>query len=134
MGAPKGNQNARSGTEWRDAIRRALSRAMAREGRKRREGIDRLADTIVQEALDGHQWAILEIGNRLDGRPAQAVRVQGDESAPVQIRNVIEFKRADDQKIIDVTPEFAGMEGKQGENITPLPNLQDGEHDPKKCP
>jgi hypothetical protein len=33
------------------------------------QGLDHLADRVVSHALAGDHWAILEIGNCLDGRP-----------------------------------------------------------------
>lgn len=54
---------------------------------------------MVDFALEGQGWAMQEIGNRLDGRPAQAVMVSGDEDNPLQVVNKVE-------RVI-VTPEGA---------------------------
>lgn len=35
--------------------------------------LDRIAEETVKCAMAGEEWAIVEIGNRLDGRPAQEV-------------------------------------------------------------
>lgn len=87
-GAPVGNQNAAKGTLWNDAIRRAVSRKA--EGNLN-HGLDTLADKLVSAAEKGDQWALIEIGNRFDGRPAQAVIVAGDDENPLKHKHTVEF-------------------------------------------
>jgi hypothetical protein len=41
-----------------------------------------LADKLVERALDGDMAAIREIGDRLDGRPAQALHHGSDSETP----------------------------------------------------
>jgi hypothetical protein len=85
-GAPMGNQNARKAKIWQQAIKRALAR-MADSTVD--AGLDRLADKLVSAAVEGDQWAITEIGNRIDGRPAQAVTVSGDEDNPLVLKEIV---------------------------------------------
>lgn len=76
-GAPKGNSNASKGKAFKDALRKAL----------KADGIDRLpliANTLVEKAIEGEQWAVQEIANRLDGRPAQEVAVTGEDGGPLR--------------------------------------------------
>ena len=40
-----------------------------------------VAETVVRNAIAGEPWAVAELGNRLDGRPAQALTVE-DVTAP----------------------------------------------------
>lgn len=90
-GAPKGNDNAAKGREWRQAIQRALSRYSAKEGDRRpsyRAGLDKIADELVKAAAQADRWAIEEIGNRADGKPAQSVTVAGDEDKPLMIQKI----------------------------------------------
>lgn len=54
---------------WRDALRMAVKEAMQDGTPKLRA----LADKTVALALDGDMQAIKEIGDRLDGKPAQAI-------------------------------------------------------------
>lgn len=82
MGAPTGNQNAAKGRQWRDAINRAL----AKSGGTVDKGVVQVAQVLVEQALAGEQWAVLEIGNRLDGKPAQALIHQGDDEAPLVMK------------------------------------------------
>lgn len=70
MGAPAGNKNATKNKPWADAINRAL---LAEDGKKLRA----LADKLVSVALDGDVTALREIGDRLDGKPAQAITGPG---------------------------------------------------------
>lgn len=75
-GAPVGNQNAKRRGEWVAALRRALAQYEG-EGVRRGDALRCIADRVVADALAGDQFAIQEIGNRLDGKPAQAVETDG---------------------------------------------------------
>jgi hypothetical protein len=89
-GAPIGNQNAKRAQKWREALARALSRKAGTVD----QGLDKIADGVVGLACDGEQWAIIEIGNRLDGKPAQAIEVSGDEDRPLML-GVVKLVRPD---------------------------------------
>lgn len=69
---------------WSDAVRRAVMRRIENEEGKPQK-IERLADKLVEFAMDGQGWAMQEIGNRLDGKPAQAVNVSGDGDNPLSV-------------------------------------------------
>ena len=77
-GAPKGNTNAAKGKQWSDAVRKVVIQS---------KKLDTLANKLVDMALDGDLQAIKELGNRLDGKPAQAV--QADVGGTVTIEQVI---------------------------------------------
>ncbi len=79
-GAPEGNTNAQKYKIWADAIKRAISRRA--EGNLN-HGLDTLADKFVVSCLAGEQWALKELGDRLDGKPAQAHVGGGAEDAPI---------------------------------------------------
>lgn len=81
-GAPLGNQNAANPKVWQDAIRRALAR---KKDGDLKAGVDRLAEKLIESAENGDQWAMLEIGNRLDGKPAQQVQHSGPDGGPIQL-------------------------------------------------
>jgi len=72
----------KSDKEWRDAIRIAVNERD--EGTKTKK-LRLLADKLVAAGLEGDMQAIKEIGDRLDGRPAQAVQHQGNEGGPVEL-------------------------------------------------
>ena len=69
MAAPKGNNNATKNKPWGDA----LSRALARHADGKDNALNLIADQVVNMAVNGDKWAIEEIGNRTDGRPAQSI-------------------------------------------------------------
>jgi len=71
VGAPLGNQNGKKNRPWSEAIQRAL---LAENGKKLRA----IADKIVQLAMDGDIQAIKELGDRVEGKPAQPVEHSGD--------------------------------------------------------
>ena len=66
---------------WRDAILRAVAR---RESKKDPQAVEKLAEALVAKGIDGDVSALREIGDRLDGKPAQTI--MGDAAAPVHMR------------------------------------------------
>ena len=90
-GAPLGNKNAARPRLWRDAIERALEvRSKSRLDGKRE--IEALAEKLLDLVAAGDLGALKEFGDRIDGKPAQAII--GDENeAPVQVKGVIELVR-----------------------------------------
>jgi hypothetical protein len=78
MSFPKGisgNPGGKAkGRPWRDAIDRALKRRVAENDLL---GIDKLADALIDKGIAGDVIAIREIGDRLEGKPAQAVQHSG---------------------------------------------------------
>lgn len=91
MPAPIGNQNAAKAKIWHAAIMRALER---RE-RSRADGVkelDLLAEKLLMLVESGDLGALKEFGDRLDGRPAQAVVVAGDDDGgPIKMNHTVEF-------------------------------------------
>ncbi len=63
---------------WRDALLRAVKRRAKGKGASQR--LELIADKCVEGALDGDMQAIKEIGDRLDGKPTQAIA--GDPEQP----------------------------------------------------
>lgn len=56
---------------WADAVKRAVNRRLEdEEGQPKK--LERLADKLVETALNGDVSALKEIGDRLDGKPTQA--------------------------------------------------------------
>lgn len=85
VGAPEGNQNGlKQNRLWGETIRRAVTQA---DGKKLRQ----IADTLIELAAQGDIQAIKELGDRLDGKPAQAIT--GADGGPLTI-NLVKF--ADD--------------------------------------
>jgi hypothetical protein len=75
-GAPPGNTNQSKGKPWADAIKRALARRADGDF----QDINKLADTLLNKAAEGDLGALKELGDRLDGKPAQTIA--GDPDAP----------------------------------------------------
>lgn len=94
MAAPIGSNNFAKNKPWADAIARAL----ARKAEGKENGLNLVADQLVNAALNGDQWAIKEIGDRTDGKAAQSVTVGGDQDAPLVhkiVREVVYPKLTD---------------------------------------
>lgn len=70
MGAPVGNQNAAKAKVWQQAIVRALEH---RSRLRQRQALDELAGVLLDRAAEGDMAALKELGDRLDGKPAQAI-------------------------------------------------------------
>ena len=59
----------------------ALKRVLAQRNHGDMEkGLNGLAHRLVKAGLEGEQWAIKEIADRIDGKPKQAI--VGDDEAP----------------------------------------------------
>jgi len=90
-GAPKGNKNAVGNAGQRRAklFKDALTREIAKcADNNLGAGMDRIARKLLDAALGGEPWAIQEIANRIDGRPAQSVELSGDDEAPLIIQRI----------------------------------------------
>lgn len=70
MAAPLGNQNAAKGRKWSAAIERALAK---RYGKELAEALDELAMKFIEAVEKGDLQAFKEFGDRIDGKPAQAI-------------------------------------------------------------
>lgn len=78
MGAPVGNQNAAKAKIVSDAIRKALA---SEDWKRLRLGSEKVAEAYAA----GEPWAVQFVADRMDGKPAQAVTVAGDEDgSPVK--------------------------------------------------
>ena len=75
----KGNTNAARNKPWTAAINRALIRF---DGGKL-GALNLIADQLVRAAVQGDQFAIKEIADRLDGKAAQSVLVSGEDGGPI---------------------------------------------------
>jgi ribosomal protein L17 len=83
-GAQPGNKNASHDKPWAAAIRRAVMRATSAKDKAQK--LDRLAEKLIAEGLDGNTQALREIGDRLDGKPAQAIT--GADGGPITVELV----------------------------------------------
>ncbi len=75
MAAPLGNQNAAKAKVWTAAVERALS---ARSALDRKDALEACANALIDKAMEGDMTALKELGDRLEGKPAQAVSLSGE--------------------------------------------------------
>jgi hypothetical protein len=92
MGAPVGNQNAAKAKLWNAAIQRAIERLGSGKELDPNDdrsdfvkGLDRMADEFVKRQDDGLPF-FKELGDRLDGKPAQAIT--GADGGPLQVEKI----------------------------------------------
>lgn len=86
-GAQLGNQNAKKAKVWTEAIKRALARY---SGESVSKGLDILADRLVKSAIEhedvGAAAIIAEkIGDRMEGKPAQAIIGGDSDDNPIRL-------------------------------------------------
>jgi hypothetical protein len=55
------------------------------------KGLDAVADKLIEAAMEGDQWAMREIGDRVEGKPVQAIA--SDPDNPFKIQGVIDLVR-----------------------------------------
>lgn len=84
-GGQPDNDNAKKGMQYNSALKRAL----ARSGNSVDGGLNKVCDQLVKAAIGGEQWAIKEVADRIDGRPAQTNILLGDEDNPVAFTKVV---------------------------------------------
>lgn len=94
-GAPLGNQNAAKAKVWRAAIERALERRTQSRVDGKKE-IDALAEKLLDLVSQGDLPALKEFGDRIDGKPAQAII--GEEDNPLHVVSRIERVIVDPKK------------------------------------
>jgi hypothetical protein len=68
-GGQPGNNNPGKNRAWTNALRREL------EGNQNADKLKRLAEKLVEMALEGNIAAYKEMGDRLEGKPAQGIDV-----------------------------------------------------------
>ena len=99
MAAPKGSHNRAKAAAWADQLKWALDNYEdLGNGIAKGLALREIAIGVVKDAIDrssDHHWnAVQEIGNRLDGKPAQAVTVSGEgEDGALTLRGFIELVR-----------------------------------------
>ncbi len=97
MGAPLGNDNACKDRDWTKAIRRALALADSASAESdpaiSRRQLIRIAEVFLDKAADGDMAALKELGDRLDGKPHQALDLGSDPNRPVIQKIVREIVR-----------------------------------------
>lgn len=82
----------RSDKLWRDAILRAVKRR--KHGKDDPQYLDKLASRLVSVAMAGEVGAIKEIGDRLDGKPAQAQEHSGPGGTPIPMKIEVVFVKS----------------------------------------
>ncbi len=88
-----GNQNARRAKELRDALNYVLNN-FENSAVKKGQALRKIGRKLVEMALAGNLAAIKEIGDRIDGKPAQ--EIMGEDGGPLQAAITVSFKAVDE--------------------------------------
>lgn len=89
-GAPEGNTNSSKDNRlWRNTIQRAIAQGNP-------ERLRAIAEKLLDKAAEGDMAAIKELGDRLDGKTAQQIILNGDENGgPVRQSIEVTFRDSD---------------------------------------
>jgi ribosomal protein L17 len=89
MAGPIGNTNRANGKRFANALKAALEE-YEDDRIKRGEALRKIAESLVADALAGDHNARREVADRLDGKPAQALSIDGDgEGGPVKVEKIV---------------------------------------------
>lgn len=83
-GGQPNNQNAKKGKLFYNELRKALVQ-------QDQLNLRRIADKLVEKAIDGEPWAVKEIMDRVDGKAIQATEISGAEGE--DLRMVISWQK-----------------------------------------
>jgi hypothetical protein len=72
-----------------DALRLAVNAEVENEGEKKKK-LRVIAERLVAEAMAGESWAVQQVADRLDGKPAQAVIGGDEDDNPINLLHRIE--------------------------------------------
>ena len=103
MGAPAGNQNAAKAKRWTAAVERALARKATGESAPEDvsdliRGIDKAADEFVAQVFEIKDLGYFkELGDRLEGKPSQALDLGSDPDRPLVQKVIREIVRSPNQ-------------------------------------
>ena len=88
-GGQPGNNNPHKGRLWREAIKRAMAQTHGSVDK----GLISLAKKLLESAESGDPWALKEIGDRFDGKAAQAIVGGDDDSPPVKVNATVTLRK-----------------------------------------
>ena len=95
VGGQTGNNNGNKGSQWRNMLKERLKKYNDSDC-KRGKALEKIADKVIKDALDGNKDAWNEIAVRLDGKPSQ--EITGLENTSVTlVQRVIIQQVIDDQ-------------------------------------
>ena len=66
-------------------VREAIIKALEKEGMTPEEALIPIAQKILAQAQEGDVASFKELADRLDGKPAQQVQLQGDADQPLAV-------------------------------------------------
>ncbi len=107
--AQKGNNNAGKGSTWRNMLKDRLKRYEA-SGCDRGKALQRIADKVIKDAIDGNKDAWNEIAVRLDGKPSQEI-------TGIENTNITLVQRVIIQQVIDDQAAESLVDAIEGECV-----------------
>lgn len=80
VGAPKGNTNAKKNKLFYDRIQKHLVQNPHK--------LEKIVETLVQEAQNGEPWAVKEIMDRIDGKAVQSTELSGVDGEAIELKQI----------------------------------------------
>lgn len=85
MPIPKGTTPNPGGQFADKPFRESLRRALLREGKDKAIALDKIAQALIDAALEGNVQAMKEIADRTDGKAMQAMEHSGPGGTPLGV-------------------------------------------------
>lgn len=79
-GGQPGNQNGKKNKMFYDRIQKHLIQNPHK--------LEKIVETLVQEAQNGEPWAVKEIMDRVDGKAVQATEISGTDGNAIEISQI----------------------------------------------
>lgn len=89
MAGVAGRSGKRMDSLWADAIRRAIKRREEKDPL----ALERMAEVLLNKVVEGDMAAIKELGDRLDGKPSQAMEVSGPNGGAIPVEGAVKLIR-----------------------------------------
>ena len=114
MGAPLGNTNGRNARVFRDSLNKVLTTYESKERKvKRGQALHKINTALVEQALDGKEFAIKEVANRTDGKPVQVQEIYSEINASWVIAT-FRARLGDDERTREM------LKAAKAENLLPV--------------
>lgn len=100
----KNYRGAKTDKIWRNALLLALHDENYKHDGEKTKALRLVARAVVRKAMDGDMAAAKEIGDRLDGKPAQSIEAKQHSRIEVVIKDATALASPLEGRTIDITP------------------------------
>ena len=94
MAGVKGKSGKYKDKPWTDALRLALNDVAEGDKKTGIKKLRRMAEAVIDRAIGGDITAAKEVGDRLEGKPSQALEHSGPDGDTIQVEDVTDKELA----------------------------------------